>query len=147
MKLIDFHYSKERVIMLYITKIHGLNLNCELDTCGDWHTSGIQWHTPKMKESEGSIFGDYGIEPNKTIPESKDLHYVANHIRSLLDMLVDGDFGLAQGMRKEFICNEKYTLEIFEKVMCLNHLANWNYIDSFIEKEYLMYWLNYKNRV
>jgi len=58
--------------MKYITGIHALNLSCELETCGDWHQSAIQWVHPTILESIGSIFGDYGIEHNKPIPEHKE---------------------------------------------------------------------------
>jgi len=29
--------------MLYLSGIHALNLPCDLLTCGDWHTLGINW--------------------------------------------------------------------------------------------------------
>ena len=29
--------------MKYISGINALNLPCSLDTCGDWHTSALQW--------------------------------------------------------------------------------------------------------
>ena len=51
--------------MEYISGIHALNLPCELETCGDWHTSALQWKRPLMRESNGSLFGDYGIEKTK----------------------------------------------------------------------------------
>jgi len=71
----------------YITGIHALNINCDLETCGDWHASAIQWKNPNTRYSNESIFKDYGIEYNKNIPENDDLHNVANHIRAILDLL------------------------------------------------------------
>jgi hypothetical protein len=38
--------------MLYLSGIHALNLPCSLLTCGDWHTSGINWHGFVLLESQ-----------------------------------------------------------------------------------------------
>lgn len=133
--------------MEYISGIHALNLNCGLLTCGDWHQSGIQWHTPYTLESSDSIFGDYGIEFGKRIPESDGTFMVANHIRALLDLLEQGKFSLAQGMRDDFICNADYTNEIFEKVWALRGMSHWDEIDRFMGKEYFAEWLDFKEAV
>lgn len=130
--------------MKYITGIHALNLCCQLDTPGDWHQSGIQWVTPVIRESQYSIFQNYGIEPNHKIPEHTDVFYVANHIRALLDLLDEGNFLVAQGMRNDFICNSKYDYEIFSKVLLLKNNINWPQIDKFMEKEYKLKWLKFK---
>lgn len=130
--------------MLYISGIHALNLSCELETCGDWHQSAIQWNNIPLQESEGSIFGDYGIELNRKVPEQIEIFAVANHIRALLDLLVAGKFSIAQGMKNDYICRDKYTEEIFEKVLLLKNNENWNEIDNFMKKEYLSQWSNYK---
>ena len=130
--------------MKYISGIHALNLTCALETCGDWHQSAIQWENPRMKESAGSIFGDYGIEKNHRIPGHDELYNVANHIRALLDLMQDGQFSIAQGMRRDFIGNDAYDTEIFEKVMLLREAPNWREIDRFMEKEYLMKWVQFK---
>ena len=55
--------------MKYISLIHALNLQCKLDTCGDWHCSALNWQTLNILDSKNSIFGDYGIEKNRIIPE------------------------------------------------------------------------------
>lgn len=51
--------------MKYLTGIHALNLPCQLSTCGDWHTSALQWSSLSLKESDDSVFRDYGIEENR----------------------------------------------------------------------------------
>lgn len=130
--------------MLYLSGIHALNIECQLDTCGDWHQSGIQWNNLKLLDSKESIFADYGIEVNKKIPGHDKLFNVANHIRALLDLLLQGNFSLAQGMRDDFICNEKYTKEIFNKVFLLKNEAHWNEIDKFMSKEYMSEWIDFK---
>ena len=95
--------------MKYITGIHALNLPCQLETCGDWHQSAIQWAYPQMRESAGSLFGDYGIEGNHCIPEHPgETFYVANTIRACMDLLYEGNFALAQGMKDD------HTGEVFE---------------------------------
>ena len=126
--------------MRYVTGIHALNTPCSLDTCGDWHQFSIQWERPNIRESIGSLFGDYGIEKNVQILGSESMHNVANHIRALLDLLEEGNFGIAQGMKEDFICNDSYTEEIFSKVKMMKDLANWNEIDRFMEKEYYPEW-------
>lgn len=129
--------------MLYVTEIHALNLPCSLETCGDWHTSAIQWEHPHMRESEGSLFGMYGIETGRFIPEHSNQYNVANHIRAILDLLEEGNFSVAQGMNKDFICNNNYDREIFNKVYSMRNLKNWEKINKFMEKEYMMKWINY----
>lgn len=78
--------------MRYITGIHVLNLSCNLETCGDWHTSALRWRDISFKNTGESIFGDWGIEYGKRIPEHRGTFVVANYIRALLDLLEDGVF-------------------------------------------------------
>lgn len=132
--------------MKYITGIHALNLNCSLETCGDWHQSGIQWTHPTVMESDESIFADYGIENNSHVPENPGTHKVANHIRAVLDLLAVGNFGYAQGMKDELICNDKYTKEIFSRVLMLSAAANWKEISRFMGNEYGLQWLRFLER-
>ena len=131
--------------MKYITGIHALNLSCELDTCGDWHTSALKWQNLDMRDSNDSFIGDYGIETNHTIPEHSGTYCVANHIRALLDLILDGNFALAQGMNNDFICNDKYDFEIFEKVYSMKNSPRWKEIYDFMGKEYKMKWINFFN--
>lgn len=130
--------------MYYLSGIHALNLPCKLNTCGDWHLSSLQWSNLPLLNSENSLFGDYGIEKNKIIPEHTNHFNVANHIRALLDLLEQGKFAIAQGMNKDFICNDEYTEEIFSKVVLLKTNSNWNEIDIFMGKEYFAKWLAFQ---
>ena len=132
--------------MKYITGIHALNLPCALETCGDWHQSGIQWENPTFKDSDSTFFKEYGLEANHRIPEHEELFVVANTIRALLDLLFDGNFSVAQGMNNDFICNDKYDNEVFNKVNEMRVLSHWPDIDSFMEKEYKLKWLIYKEK-
>jgi len=129
--------------MKYITGIHALNLPCSLPTFGDWHRYGIQWKNLKIRDTEKSIFGDYGIEEYSKVPEHPGTFKVANHIRALLDMLAEGQFGYAQGMRKDFICNDSLDTEVFEKVFQLKNTPLWDQINQFMGREYAMRWLRF----
>ncbi|MCI7148811.1 hypothetical protein MSA92_03150 [bacterium] len=129
--------------MKYISGIFALNINCDLDTCGDWHQSALNWDSFTLLESENSIWGDYGIEKNKTIPGHSVKYNVANHIRALLDLIQQHNFGLAGGMREDFICNDKYNKEIFEKVYMLRNSNRWNDISRFMGKEYCLRWIDF----
>lgn len=135
--------------MKYITGEHALNVTCSLETCGDWHASALQWKQLNFHESSESFFGDYGIELDRKIPEHEELYPVANHIRALLDLLIIGNFSIAQGMRDDFICNDKYTNEIFQKVILLKDysICNWEEIDMFMGNEYKMSWVNFRKAV
>ncbi len=120
--------------MLYISGMQALNLPCNLDTSGDWHRSCMDWSHLTLKENNGSIWGEYGIEGPKVIPDNKEKHYVANHIRALLDMLCDRNFSDAQGMNDDYIGSDKYDEEIFRQVTKMKDLPYWADIDSFMEK-------------
>ena len=132
--------------MKYLTGIHALNLPCSLDTCGDWHSKSINWNNPDIRESSSSALKDYGIEKERSVTFLKDHSYnVANHIRALLDMLLIGNYGYAQGMKEEYICNDSYTEEIFKQVLKLKNEKNWDDIDEFMKKEYKMKWIEYSH--
>ena len=132
--------------MEYISGMHALNLECNLETCGDWHTSALNWQNITIRDSEKSIFGVYGIESDKYIPEHTEKYYVANHIRALLDLISEEKFGSAQGMRNDFIVTEKYDLEIFElidKLIKHSTTDKASKIKEFMCKEYRLDWVNY----
>lgn len=133
--------------MIYVTGIFALNLDCGLNTPGDWHCSALRWDNVLLKESNDMFFGDYGIELNKTIPCHREKYAVANHIRALLDILEMGNYPYAQGMNKSFISDSKFDNEIFDKVYSMKVLPNWAEIDDFMGKEYMMKWINYKAEV
>lgn len=128
----------------YISGIHALNIPCSLLTCGDWHCSALKWQNITFMDTEKTFFKDYGIELQKRIPQHSETYAVANHIRALLDLLEIGNFSTAQGMNKDFICNDDYNDEIFEKVASMKMLPNWSEIDRFMTREYYQKWVNFK---
>lgn len=76
--------------MIYLTGEHALNMECELETCGDWHASALAWKNLTLRESEGSFFGDYGIEKPKRLPYTDlyidyppDIHAIADAVCDL----------------------------------------------------------------
>jgi hypothetical protein len=132
--------------MKYITGLHALNIQCNLNTGGDWHADTLNWSLEKIpfKDSEKSVWGDYGIEKSKKIRENDGLYNVANHIRACLDFIEDGKLIAAKGMRRDYICDDKYMSQIFEKVSMLKNNINWHQIDNLIGLEYYRNWLDYK---
>ncbi|WP_290150005.1 hypothetical protein [uncultured Parasutterella sp.] len=96
-----------------------------------------------IREPDDSVFGIYGIEDNSFVPNHPDTYKIANHIRALLDLVSEGNFGYAQGMNKDFICNNKYTEEVFSKLLLLRTSYMWEKIKEFIGKEYGVAWLRF----
>lgn len=129
--------------MKYITGIHALNLPCSLQTFGDWHRGGIQWGKLTIADTDSSVLGTHGIEDFDGVPEHPGTHKVANHIRAILDMLVDSQFSYAQGMRKDFICNDSLDTEVFEQTLKLKGLPHWAQINDFMGHEYGLRWLSF----
>ena len=130
--------------MKYISGTSALNIPCELNTTGDWHRSCINWEKVKLWDSSESIFGEYGIECDKYIPELDAKRNVANHIRACLDLIEKGNFPGAQGMYQDYLDgDDNFNNEIFKKVFLLKEKENWNDIYNFMCKEYRTKWLNF----
>jgi len=137
--------AKERLKALrYLTGIHALNIECDLLTCGDWHQSALKWENLMIRESDDSVYKEWGIEHGRTIPKHEEKYSTANHIRALLDLLEEGNYAEAQGMKEDFICNDDYNEIVFEKVAMLQGMKNWDLIDAFMGREYKMEWVRYK---
>ncbi len=131
--------------MKYLSGIHALNLPCNLNTCGDWHCSGLQWERLHLYESEKSLWGDYGIEQQRKIPflSENETFNIANHIRALLDLIYESNFAAAQGMKEDFICTDEYNKEIFDKIVLLKTFSHWDKVNNFMKAEYGNEWDNY----
>lgn len=133
--------------MKYLTDIHALNLPCRLKTTGDWHTSALKWEYLLIRESDDSVFGDWGIDldPPTTIPNHPDLRIpIANHLRAVADILEEGRFTLAPGFKSDWIDVDDYDDELMEHVLLLQNLPTWSRIDGIMKKEYGLRWLNLK---
>ena len=116
-----------------------------LGTPGDWHQPALDWDKPRYLESDESIFGDWGIESGKAPCQGEVMK--ANHIRACLDLIEEGYYSSAQGMRNDFIDDERFTPDIFNKVALLKDRPNWMEIDRFMGNEYLCDWLDYKEKI
>ena len=132
--------------MIYLTGVHALNIEDSILCCGDWHTSAIQWSdlSKDIKESDDSIFKDYGIESDKTIPEHNEKYNVANTLRAVLDLLEGGHTRYLIGFRDDFIMVDDYNEEFFKKVILLRDNKYWSDIDDLMKKEFMFLWLNFK---
>ena len=129
--------------MLYISGIHALNIEDSLETCGDWHTSALQWERIDLLDSDKTIFKDWGIETDKSIPEHDELYNVANTLRAILDLMVKGSTRYLKGFRDDFICTDRYNQEFFEKVVVLRDLPHWNDINNLMKREFMFEWDNF----
>lgn len=136
--------------MKYITGIHALNLPCSLETCGDWHTSAIQWNNIDIRESSESIFKDWGIEKCSVTPPEQDRnkeYYIANTLRAILDLMYDGNLiGWLKGFRDDFLCTDKYNNEFFEKVILMKDIKHWSEIDKLMTNEFMFEWIEFKDK-
>ena len=130
--------------MRYVSGIHALNLNCSLETTGDWHQSALRWKDVTFRDTENSVFGDYGIEYDKEIPEHEGKFAIANHLRALLDLLEEGKFTVVEGMKDDYICTDKYDREFFQKVVLLKNSVLWHKIDAIMANEFMMKWKKFK---
>lgn len=126
--------------MEYISGVQALNIDDSLETCGDWHQSAIQWTKLDLRESEGSLFGDYGIEENKEVPKHEDRYNVANVLRAILDLMSDGHTRYLKGFYDDFICTDKYNIEFFEQVQKLKDSEHWDDINKLMKMEFMWEW-------
>lgn len=135
--------------MKYITGYHALNLPCSLGTTGDWHRFCYDWENPRTKDSDKSIFGEYGIETNR------DLSFVglgknckvANHIRACLDIIEDGYLGGIKFFTSDFLDDDpKIVDKMLQQCLLFKSTDKWDDVNSFLNKEKYREWNNVKKR-
>lgn len=126
--------------MIYVSGIHALNIEDSLETCGDWHTSALSWSTLDLRDSSKSVFGSWGIESNKKVPEHEELYNVANTLRAVLDLMSDGQVGYLRNFRDDFFCTDKYNEEFFRQVILLRDNKHWNEINDLMKHEFMYEW-------
>ena len=129
--------------MKYLTGVHALNIEDSTECCGDWHTSALNWRNIRVVDSDKTMFKDWGIEINKSIPEHTETYNVANTLRAVLDLMVEGQTRYLKGFRNDFICTDVYNREFFEKVSLLRSLDNWEDIDALMKHEFMWEWDKY----
>jgi len=134
--------------MKYISGFQALNLECPLNTPGDWHQDNIDWNNINLLESDDSQFKDWGIFVSRKIPgHIGEDFFVANHIRAILDILQTKSLNELKGFRHDFICDETLNNTIFEKVFELKNSPNWDKIDKIMSKEYYKLWRQFKEKM
>ena len=88
------------------------------------------------------------IEEDIFIHELDGSYNVANTIRACLDLIDAKLFYQASCMNKDYIANDKYDDIVFEKVYELKAIKTqeeWDRIDTFMRKEYLLKWVYFIN--
>jgi hypothetical protein len=128
--------------MRYVTGMHALNIGDRSYTPGDWHFSALDWSRPMLLDTDTSPFGMYDIAENEmpgmgTMP-------VAGHVRACLDLIEQGLYGSAQGMRDNFLDNPLTDKPVMDHILLLRGRKDWPGIDRFMGREYLGAWLDYK---
>ncbi|MDK6679217.1 MULTISPECIES: hypothetical protein [unclassified Aerococcus] len=126
--------------MEYITGLHALNIPCQLNTSGDWHVGALDWTKVHTKESNKSIFKDFGIEENKKIPQHTKTYAVANHLRAILDLMDEGHLKFLKGFKNDFFGTDQYNQIFFEKVYLLKIKEIWEDIYQLMLKEFGIDW-------
>lgn len=115
-------------MVTYITGIHALNIPCSLNTSGDWHRGSLDWDNPYTRDTEDSVFKDWGLEEHP-------IGLVANHIRAVLDILEEGKkIPLINTFHYDFISNSEYDDLIREKSMLLQNLPHYRVIKEVVDR-------------
>lgn len=131
----------------YLTGTHALNVQSPDGTPGDWHHSSLDWSDipSLLVPVSASPFGRAGLY-RRDFPDIKNV-LVANHTRACLDLIANGYYGSAQGMRDCFLDDPRTTPVVFEAVWNkLRTSASWNDIDRFMGREYGCSWLDFKEK-
>lgn len=128
--------------MKYITRVQALNIEDSTECCGDWHTSAMNWSKLDLVESDNSVFGDWGIELDKQVPEHTDHYNVANTLRAILDLMLNKYYvSYLKNFRNDFLCTDEYNQEFFEKVYELKgKVDHWEDIRQLMKREFMWDW-------
>lgn len=129
----------------YLTGTYALNVPCPDGTPGDWHHSSLDWSntTSLLVPVSSSPFGYLGLYRHD-FHDAKNV-LVANHVRACLDLIANGYFGSAQGMRDCFLDDPKTAPVVFHAVWDgLRDSTRWADIDRFMGREYGCSWLDFK---
>ena len=129
--------------MRYVTGLHALNLGDRSATPGDWHFSAMDWSHPLELDTDSSPFGMYDVRVHE-VPTMGRVP-VAGHVSACLDLIEQGLYGSAQGMRDHFLDNPATDAPVMEHIWTLRSRDDWPGIDRFMGREYLGAWLDYKD--
>lgn len=134
--------------MMYISGMPAFGVPCEGDSIGKWNLRKEDFLNEeifKLRDSEVSPLGDWGIEENKLVPYREFCTYsIANHTRAYVDMLVDGQFEQLSGLFYECINSIECRKDIFMLVYGkLRNLPTFDAIDMFMAGEFGNAWNSY----
>lgn len=112
--------------MQYISGVYALNLA---------NSDGLplDWKSPTTLESNGSLFGDYGLVVSSEVPLHPGAHPAASPVRVFLDMLMEGVF--VSDVLERFVGNTRLMEEIFAHVYQMRALPHWIDICQFMYAE------------
>ncbi len=109
--------------------------------------SELDWNEPSFKNSEKSIFKDYGIERDILVAKLgfERTYNKANSLRTLLDILEDGIAPLSRFRSlTETICKEStLQAEFFDKVLLLSESPRWNEIAKEMVEVFSVKWISH----
>ncbi|MFT8705475.1 hypothetical protein [Bifidobacterium aquikefiricola] len=128
--------------MKYVTGLHALNLGDRTVTPGDWHFSALDWRHPFTLEADSSPFASWRIGL-QDVP-GMGIVPTADHIRACVDLIEQGHYGEAQGMREDYIDDDSFSPEIMRMIWKLRNRDEWPLIDQFMGREYQCQWLDFK---
>ena len=124
--------------MKYLSGLHALKLRCSLNTHGYWKDISVKWKPLPLSESDGSIWGEYGIEENQFC--HGEYLKTANHIRAALDLLNNCEFDQLNGIGINLFEEKAYIIEFFEKALLLKDHPGWKEISGFLSDEFQEKW-------
>lgn len=135
--------------MIYLTGMISFGIPCLLDSRGTWMYSKAEFSNPEYmvsRESNESVFKDFGIEKDKIIPYYGDdsLFNVANHVRAYLDILSWGQYDELKGVFYDYIFSMDCRGMIFDSVYkYLRFGKSFQDINRFMSEEFGNAWLSY----
>ena len=138
--------------MKYVGGIIALETPCERNSVGTWGVPKryyIDENLFKLKDTEDSPFGEYGIEKDKIIKHREYcLYNVADHVRVYLDMLYECQFDELRGLYHECIKDLRCRSDIFAYTFYkLRNLDVFPKVNKFMCEEFGNAWLSYLNAI
>lgn len=128
--------------MQYLTGRAALNIVCQLNTMGDWHSTSIDWNNCKYNDTEESIYGDWGLEEGNH-PITNESIVKANHIRAILDIMegtTTTSIDWLYGFHYDFLSTNEYDDILIEKVLMLKDNPRWPGINKLMSKTLPLKW-------
>lgn len=133
--------------MNYVTGICAFGVPDDTKSCGIWNIRKHQYLGDDFltRESESSVFGEWGIQENKMVPYHDLCTYrVANHVRAYVDMLEMCKFDEMHGLFANAIDNGECRLDIFMLVYGkMRNLPYYEGIHRFMCEEFGNAWTSY----